>query len=160
MEYKRDKAIVDITEKEEMEAIINKVDTCHVAMVDGNKPYLLGFNFGYKDNAIYLHCGEFGKKIDILIKNNTVCVYFDTDREVFFRDQHVACSWRMRYRSVMAHGRAEILEDYNEKVEGLNIFMDNYSDRKFEYSKPSINHVTVIKIHIYEITGRKFEYGN
>lgn len=160
MEYKRDKAIVDITDIKEMESVINKNNSCYIAMVDNNKPYLLGFNFAYKDGAIYIHTGRHGKKLDVLKKNNNVCVYFDSDQEIFARHEHVACSWRMRYKSVMIHGTAEILEDYDEKVEGLKIFMKHYSDRDFEFSTPSVNNVNIIKIHIYEMTGRKFEIND
>lgn len=36
--------------------------------------------------------------------------------------------------------------------------MKQYSDRTFEYSKPSVDNVVIIRIEIEKMTGRKFEY--
>lgn len=155
---KRDKWIKDITEDADLEAIIKRCKVCHVGMVEDNFPYVLAFNFGFEDNAVWLHCAKEGHKIDILNKNPNVCVYFDTDHDLFARNQKVACSWRMRYRSVMAHGKAVFVEDFDEKVKGLNIFMKNYSEKNFEYSKPAVNNIIIIKIPIEKWSGRSFEY--
>jgi|YNPMSStandDraft_1061717.scaffolds.fasta_scaffold05783_6 hypothetical protein len=156
--YQRDKAIKDITRKEEMLEIIKKCKYCHVGFVDDNKPYVLGFNFGYEDNTIYLHGAKEGRKIDIIKKNNNVCVMFDTDHEFFYRHEHVACSYRMRYKSVMAIGKAYIVEDEQEKIKALNAIMKQYTDINFEYSKPSLANVGIICIKVEKMTGRKFEY--
>jgi len=154
----REKAIKDIIEDVELEQIIRKCKVCHLGMIDQDQPYVLGFNFGYSNKTIWLHGAKEGKKIDVIQANNNVCVYFDTDHELFFRDEPVACSWRWRYRSVLAYGKAIILEDFDQKVEGLNIIMKNFTDRTFEYSKPAINNVMVMKIQIDRWTGRSFEY--
>lgn len=157
-EYKRDKTIKDITDGQELEDIIKRSKVCHIGMVDGEKPYVLAFNFGYRNKTIYFHTARVGKKLDILKKNSNVCVEFDVDHELFSRHEHVACSWRMKYRSVIAYGKAVIIEDYDEKVEGLKIFMKNYSDKEFEFSPPSVNNINIIKIEVENMTGRKFEY--
>ncbi len=151
-------AVKEFTDTKQIEEIIGKTKTCHVAMVDGDKPYVLGFNFGYENGVIYLHCAKDGKKLDILRKNNNVCVEFQCDLELFFRHEQVACSWRQRYRSVLAYGTASFVSDYQEKVDAMNIFMRNYSDREFKYSEPSIHNILVIKIICNEFTGRSFEY--
>jgi len=156
----RDKAIEDITNMEELEAIIKRCDICHVGMVDGNRPYVLAFNFGYADQTIWLHSAHEGKKMDVLRRNNYVCVEFNTDHKLFARHEKVACSWRWAYRSVQVHGRAVLVDDYDEKVKGLNIFMKNYSDRAFKYSRPAVDNIKIIKIPISSITGRSFEYHN
>ncbi|MDA3954804.1 MAG: pyridoxamine 5'-phosphate oxidase family protein [Bacteroidales bacterium] len=155
---KRDKAIKDIVELDKLEEIIGKCKICRVGMVDVDTPYVLAMNFGYDNQAIWLHCAKEGKKVDILKRNNKVCIEFDTDHKLFSRHEHVACSWRYAYRSVLIHGNALFVEDYNEKIKGLNIFMKNYSGKEFEYSKPSVDNIYLIKIPIDSITGRSFEY--
>lgn len=159
-EYKRDRTIKDISDPQIMENIIRRCKTCHVSFVDGERPYGLTFCFGYDNNIIYLHTAIAGKKLELLHKNDNVSVFFETDHELFFRDEHVACSWRMRYRSVIAYGKAEIVDDYDEKVKGLEIFMKNYSEREFTFSKPSVEHVNIIMIKVESMTGRSFEYIN
>lgn len=156
--YIRDKAIKDITDNSEMLEVISKCKVCHVGFSEDGIPYVLAFNFGYADGIVYLHCAKEGHKLNVLKNNNNVCVEFDTDHEIFARHKEVACSWRMRYRSVVAWGKAEIVEDYDKKVEALNIFMRNYTDMEFKYSTPSVNNVNIIAIAIHKMTGRKFEY--
>ena len=154
----RDKAIQDITDMEQMESIIRRCQICHVGMVDGNRPYVLAFNFGYEDQTIWLHTAQEGKKIDVLRRNNRVCIEFDTDHKLFARHEKVACSWRLAYRSVIVHGEALFVDDYEEKMKGLNIMMKNYSDREFKYSRPAVDNIRMIKVPVASITGRSFEY--
>jgi hypothetical protein len=156
--YQRDKAIKEITRQDEMLDIIKRCNVCHVGFVDGDKPYVLAFNFGFENNKIYLHCAQEGKKLNIIKKNNNVCVYFDIDHDLFARHEEVACSYRMRYRSVMISGKAKLLDDFEEKVSALKIFMKQYSERSFEFSKPAVGNVNIISIEIEKMTGRKFEY--
>ncbi len=155
---KRDKAIKDICDITELESIIKKCSVCHVGMVDGDSPYVLGFNFGYENKIIYLHSTTEGKKLDILRKNPKVCVNFDTDFEVFARNEDVACSWRQRYRSVLCFGKVEFVENYDEKIEALKIFMRQYSSLEFKFSEPAVNNICILKIPVEEMTGRSFEY--
>ncbi len=155
---KRDRTIKDILDFSDQEKIIKRAKICHVGMIDGDKPYVLAFNFGYENKTIYLHTSKYGGKLEILEKNNNVCIEFDVDHELFYRDKEVACSWTWKYRSVIAHGKAEIIDDYEEKIKGLKIFMKNYSDMNFKFSKPSVDNVIIIKIKIEKITGRQFKY--
>ncbi len=127
--------------------IIDKCEACYVAMIDtDNKPYVLPFNFGFADDCIYLHSAPAGKKIDALQKNPEVCVCFSTDHQLFHRHEQVACSYGMRYKSVLASGKVEFIEDFDEKVRVLNIIMRKYAGQDFTYNPPSVNNVAVYKV--------------
>ena len=55
--------------------------------------------------------------------------------------------------------RAEFVEDYNEKVKALNIIMEKYSmQTKYEYAKELVNNLSISKVEIIEITGKKSGY--
>ena len=145
--------------KPELEKIINRCEVCHVAMVDKeNKPYVLPFNFGYKDGEIILHSAQQGKKIDILKNNNNVCVAFSTDYEMRYRDEHVACSYSWKYRSVLAYGKVEFITDFEKKVEVLNAVMGNYTQRDFKYNAPAVKDVNCWKVVIEKLEGRAYGY--
>ena len=106
-----------LTHKPELEEIIKRCEVCHIAMVDqNNMPYILPFNFGYKDDTIYLHSAPVGKKIDILKNNPNVCVAFNTDHQLRWQSEKVACSWSMKYRSILAYGKVEFITDYDKKL--------------------------------------------
>jgi uncharacterized protein len=127
--------------------VIDKCDVCYLGMTDlENKPYVLPFNFGYKNQTIYFHSGPGGIKLDILKANPDVCVTFSTDHQLFHRHEQVACSYGMRYRSVIAKGPMEFVEDFDQKVEIMNIIMRKYTGKDFSYNAPAINNVIVFKM--------------
>ena len=132
---------------ENAKQVIDKCEACFVGMTDlENKPYVLPFNFGYEDQTIYLHSGPGGKKLDVLKNNPHVCISFSTDHELFHRHEPVACSYGMRYRSVLAFGKVEFIEDFDEKVRILNIIMRKYTGKEFDYNAPAVNNVVIFKV--------------
>jgi uncharacterized protein len=143
---------------QEMEDIINKAIVCHIGFADGDKPYVLPFNFSYENKTIYLHSAMTGKKIDIITKNNNVCISFDIDHKLFYRDKEVACSYGMKFKSVLISGKIILIEDYNEKVRVLNTMMKKYAGEEFKYNSPAVNNVNVYKVEIKEISGKKYGY--
>ena len=148
-----------ITFKPEMETIIRKCQSCHVAMVDPEgKPYVIPMNFGYADDHVYFHGSATGKKVDFLKNKPDVCISFSTDHELRYVNEEVACSWSMRYRSVLVHGKAEFVEDPEEKINILNVIMGHYADREFEYNAPAIKEVMVFKVEVGLMEGRVYGY--
>lgn len=147
------------TDKEAIAAIIRDCQVCYVGMVDkDNTPYVVPFNFAYEDGYIYLHSALEGRKMDILKNNNRVCVTFSTGHELRHQSEGVACSYSMKFRSVMAFGHVEFIEDFDRKVETLNKVMKHYTGKEFTYNKPSINEVATYRVVIEEMTGKKLGY--
>ncbi len=149
----------EIKLKEEIERIIKSCEFCNVAMVDlVGKPYVIPMNFGYSNNCIFLHSSASGKKIDILKKKNAVCVSFSTDHMLRWQSEKVACSYSMKYRSVLAIGEVEFVDDKEEKISALNEIMKQYTDKEYKYSEPSVKEVMVFKVNIKKFEGRAYGY--
>lgn len=145
--------------KAELERIIKNCEFCNVAMVDlDGQPYVIPMNFGYNNNKIYLHSSPNGKKIDCLRKNNIVCVSFSTDHLLRWQSEKVACSYSMKYRSVLAFGKVEFVDEKEEKVEALNQIMKQYTDKEYTYSDPAVKDVFVFKVVIDKLEGRAYGY--
>ncbi len=135
---------IEITELPEIELIINSSDVCTLSLIDNGKPYCVPMNFGYNDGIIYFHGAPFGRKIDALNINPDVCVSFYSGEELNVRHENVACSYSMRYKSVLAHGKIVFVDNPDEKSRILNIVMKQYSGRDdFKYSKPALENVNV-----------------
>ena len=148
-----------ITDSKIINKIIDKCNFCFVAMSDENNiPYVLPFNFGYDGKFIYLHSALTGRKIDILNKNNNVCVAFSTDEQLFNRDEDVACSYGMKYRSVIAFGKVKFVTDFEEKIEVLNKVMKKYTSKTFSYNIPAVNNVKTFIVEIESITAKEHRY--
>ncbi len=146
--------------KQEIEDIIGKCDVCYLGMAgQGGIPYVLPFNFGYRDGNLYLHAGRGGKKFEVLKENNLACAAFSTDHELRGRHEHVACSYFMKYRSVLLHGYIEMISDYGEKVKALNIIMEKYTGKgNFKYNAPAVNNVQPFRMVVEKAEGRSFGY--
>ncbi len=139
--------------------IIQNCNVCYVSMVDKeNKPYVIPMNFGFADNTILLHGAKQGKKIDILKNNLNVCIVFSTDHQLRWQNEDIACSWSMKYRSVLAYGKVEFIDDISEKEALFHQFMKNYSPINFKFSKPSLEEVQLIKVPIDKFEGRAYGF--
>jgi hypothetical protein len=80
-----------ITDPAEMRAILEKADTCHLALAQDNEPYLVTMNFGLKPGeplVLYFHAAHEGKKIDWLHRNPTVCFGADVDHVLLIPHGH------------------------------------------------------------------------
>lgn len=114
----------EIKDKDVIEEILLKSKICRIAMTDNSKPYIVPFNYGYKDNCIYIHSTPEGKKIELLRENNHVC--FEIEYEAQIVKHNNPCKWATRYRSVISYGYVEIILDYEQKKIGLDIIMAHY----------------------------------
>lgn len=148
---------VALTEQPDIEQVIKACRTCYLGVCGADmQPYVLPMNFGYDDGVVYLHSGQFGRKWEIMKANPKVCITFCDGDELAWQDEHIACSWRVKSRSVIVEGEVEFVEDFDEKVEILNILMAQYSDREFKYSEPAVRNVGIMKVKIQTQGAKSF----
>ena len=149
----------EITDRAIIEEILKESEICRLAMMDGNRPYLLPFNYGYRDGYIYIHCAPEGKKLDLLRKNPEVCFEIEHTAELIKADK--ACNWSELYRSVVGYGRVEIIRDLADKVLGLEIIMkSNGAHGPQEFNDRHVNACLILKLKITEITGKQSSNWN
>lgn len=146
----------EIKNTKEIESIINRSDVCRMALCENNSPYIVPVCFGYRDNCLYIHSAADGKKTDIIKKNKGVCFEFDT-REGLIQSEN-PCDWDIKYCSVIGFGKAFFIDDFEGKTKALNIIAEHYSIDVHENQKDSVDNVTVIKIEIENLTGKKSGY--
>ena len=147
-----------ITEKNEIEEILDGLSTCFVGMneADGS-PYVIPMNFGYLDGNIILHSGPHGKHLDLLARDNRVCVTFCTENnQLMCQHPDVACSYSVASKSVLFKGRIEFVEDMEEKEQLIKAFMKHYIPREFKISAPAIRNVKVWLLRPEKVTAKVF----
>ncbi|MEN8212365.1 MAG: pyridoxamine 5'-phosphate oxidase family protein [Thermodesulfobacteriota bacterium] len=143
----------EITDKKEIEKIFKESQICRIAMVDKDKPYIVPMSFGYEQGILFFHTALEGRKINLIKKNPNLC--FEVDQVFQFKKAKLACNWSIKYKSVIGEGRAQLLYDPEEKREGLNIIMAQYSGRTFEYPVENLEKTLVIKLVIDKMTGKQ-----
>jgi uncharacterized protein len=150
---RKEREIKDVAAIEE---ILSRATVCRLGLCEDNRPYVVPLCFGYKDNALYVHCGPEGKKLDIIRKNNNVCFEVDIDDKLVKTER--PCKWGLNYKSVIGFGKAVLVEDIESKRKALDIIMRHFSADTFEYPEEAIQKTTIIKVEIETMTGKQSGY--
>ena len=147
----------EVTDPNEILAILDKGMVVHIAMVDGDEPYMVPMNYGYTmengELTLYVHGAVKGRKTDVLQVNPKVFFSIECDIQAF--DGPVACRYGTTYASVMGSGKAEILEDVEEKKQGLSILMKTQTGKDFVFDDRMVSIVNVIRIKADYLTAKR-----
>ena len=141
-----------ITDPQELESVLREGAVCRMGLCDEGKPYVVPMNYGYRDGSVFLHSAAEGRKIDILRRNPNVCLEFEKDVELV--PAEAACSFSMKYRSVIASGKAVFLEGTEEKSFGLNAIMLQYTGREFVFPPQALEKIVVLRVDLEECSGK------
>ncbi|WP_321991766.1 pyridoxamine 5'-phosphate oxidase family protein [Marispirochaeta aestuarii] len=143
----------EITDNSLLDDILSNNTICRVALSDGDTPYVIPMNYGYKDRAFYLHSAPEGRKLDLLQKNRNVCIEVTDSIESVTSKK--ACGYGTKYRSVICTGIAHFLTDANQKIEGLKIIMKQQTgNSEWEIPEAAVSNVVVLKIITESVTGK------
>jgi len=121
---------------------------------EDNKPYITPVNYAYDNDAIYIHTGMKGRKLENIAANPSVCFEISLPGNLYISE--ITCNFSMRYWSIIVEGTAVLVADMNEKRQALDSLMEKYAGR-FEYTDPTdedLQKVNVIKINIESINGK------
>jgi nitroimidazol reductase NimA-like FMN-containing flavoprotein (pyridoxamine 5'-phosphate oxidase superfamily) len=151
---RKDREITDIND---ILAIIKKCDTCRIALFDKKYPYIVPLNFGCNyDNTnleLYFHCAKEGLKLELIKNNNHAAFEMDCSHKLVTGES--ACHYSMKFESVCGQGIIQAL-NAEEKKEALIFLMKQYSDAdSFQFQERVLEKVTVLKLKIESITGKR-----
>lgn len=148
----------EVTELSEILKIVASAKVLRIGLFDGEYPYVVPMHYGYqyaKDTLVfYVHCAKEGHKLDLMKKNPHVCVELETEVEIVSGGD-VPCRYGATFASVIGRGQAEILEDVQEKITGLEVLMKHQTGRDFEIKEEMAESVAVIKITLDNFTAKR-----
>lgn len=126
--------------------------TVSMCRPDGT-PYGLPLSLVRKDEiTFYFHCADEGEKLDCLKSNPVVSLSAVSRCTPFFEEKKM--NYTEHYRSAIARGRCERVEDKDEKVEALRLLCERFLPKYMEYFDEaiarSLDRTTVIKIILTE----------
>lgn len=120
---------------------------------DDDYPYTVPLNYAYEDGKIYFHSAKTGHKLDGIQRNNKVSFC------VIEKDEVVAEKFTSFFRSVIAFGKARIVDDVVLKQHALMLLVRKYSpglevegDKEIQ---KSWNNLNVVEIEIDHATGKE-----
>ncbi|MDE5553793.1 MAG: pyridoxamine 5'-phosphate oxidase family protein [Muribaculaceae bacterium] len=135
-------------------AVFDKAPYVTVSMCrpDG-APYGLPLSLVRKDKeTFYFHCADEGEKIDCLRNNPIVSLSAVSKCSPVFEEEKL--NYTEHYRSAVALGRCEWVEDKDEKIEALRLLCERFLPGHMEHFDDaiarSVDRTTVIKITLTE----------
>ena len=147
---------LQVTDLNEIKAILDTAKVLHLALAVDNEPYIVPMNYGYilegEKLTFYLHGAQRGKKLDMLRANPRV--FFEIETDVMPFAGVMPCQYGMVYSSVMGKGTASIVEDVEEKKKAMSILMKTQTGKDFEFNDRLVSIVAVIRIDVAEYTAK------
>ncbi|TKG90092.1 pyridoxamine 5'-phosphate oxidase family protein [Puteibacter caeruleilacunae] len=148
---------VIIENQQEIEDVIKSCKTCYIGMSDSSgQPYVLPMNFGYADDEFILHSAPTGRMIDILKENPKVCITLCDGDELCWMHEKVACSYRVKSKTIVAEGEVRFIEDFDEKEQYLHKMMKQYTDRTFKFGAPAVRNVCIFVVKPANLSAKEF----
>ena len=146
-----------VTDLDEIKKILDKSMVLHLGLVDGDEPYVVPMNYGYEfidDKLVfYLHGARQGRKLDVIRVNPKAFVELECDIVPFEGD--VACKYGITYASVMAKGKATIIDEAEEKMHALTVLMKTQTGKDFEFEDKMTAFVSIIRIDVTQYTAKR-----
>jgi len=145
-----------ITATEEMLEIIAGQRYLTFALCKDNEPYLATVNYAFapEENCFYFHAAPEGKKMDYLKANPLVWGQVLEDLGYLEgRCDHA-------FRTVQFRGRAELLEDREEKRRGLNLLVEQQESdpepvKKRLIQEARLDKTAIVRIRVEAMWGKK-----
>lgn len=144
----------EVTDQNAMMQMMDRTQTLHMALFDGEYPYIVPLHFGYewKDHlVIYMHSAKQGHKLDLIRQNSNACIEIENDIELISAGDD-ACEYSSRYSSIIAKGTVEVLEGPAEKIRGLQAIMKHQTGRDFAFDERMVSAVEVMKFTASDVT--------
>ena len=149
----------EITDRNHINDIIAGSRYLHLGLIDSDYPYVVPLHYGYRSDEgkliLYIHCAMQGHKLDCITANPNVFVQIDRGEEV--KAAETPCGYGARYESVMARGKASILNDdtdRDEKVLALRLLMKGQTGRDIEITENMAKSVKIIRVVAETITAK------
>ena len=146
----------EITDADEMRAIVEKCAVMRLAIFDAEHPYIVPVNFAFQYErgafTFYFHSADGGKKISLIRANPNVCLELDTAHEL--TAGATPCAYGYNYQSVIAAGRAVFVESLSEKRAALELLLKQQTKKDFQLPEEAVRAVAVCRIDITEMTAK------
>lgn len=145
-----------IPETECIEILKNASNGIMSVSGDDDYPYGVPLSYGYEDDKIFFHCAKTGHKIDAIKKNDKVSF------TVIGQDKIVPELYTTYFKSVIAFGRAKVIEDTDEKIRLTKLIAQKYRpgfEKEMQKEIDSeLSALCVICIEIEHMTGKESKF--
>jgi len=139
---------------DETKSFLRDARVGRLAMSKDDEPYVIPINFVYFNRKIFFHCAREGQKISYLSTNSLVC--FEVDEFLGVRKGCTPCTSTVKYRSVIAFGKASFVEDVDVKKDALTLLVKKYGgDSSGSFDEETFERTLLVAITVERMTGKQ-----
>ncbi len=143
-----------LTEEEIIKILKNGTAGVLAVDGDGGYPYAVPLSYVYHDGKIFFHCAKSGHKLDAIRRNPKASFC------VIGQDQVMPQEYTTYFRSVIAFGKARILETDAEKWAALRLLAEKYyPEAGAQAHDDAIRHdyapVCIVELIVEYMTGKE-----
>ena len=149
---RRDREVKDIIV---IKSFIQKESIIRIAFYDKGEIYIVPVNYGYlfenNKHIFYFHGAKAGRKYEL--SKSMPIVGFEIDGNYELLNADIACDYSAKFQSVIGNGKLILVDDYDEKIKGLNILMKQSTGRdNWSYESKRIEGVAVFKLEVEKLS--------
>ncbi len=149
-----------VTEKEQLQKIMDRCDVCRLGLYDGQEVYILPLNFGYSWQGglpeLFFHGAAQGRKLDILAQNPRVGFEMDCSHKLITGS--APCNWTMEFESIIGQGVVEVVQDRDQRIRGLDLLMAKYGYKGGQgYHQPALEHTAILRLAVTQLSGKRLQ---
>jgi uncharacterized protein len=142
----------EITDRAEIDAILRDGRVMRLALSLNDEPFLVPLYYVYEGGAVYFHSARQGTKVEILGKNDRVCLEVGLGEEVI--EAESPCDFEARHRTVIARGRAREVKDQEGRQRAISLIVGKYAKKQLEVPAANLAATLVMRIELESIKGK------
>ncbi len=136
----------------EMEVLLEEAAIGRLAVTTKDGPYVVPVNYLFFEGNIYFHSASSGRKVESIQTDARVCFLVDeVGPQVLWEG---ACGVSQIYKSVICFGKAEFVEDLNEKRSILERMVQKYVPTGVPMDDQNIKMTAVVRIVVERMSGK------
>ena len=142
-------------QKPDVDSILDGALVGRIGVSVKDQPYVVPVNFLYSEGKIYFHSASKGQMYEYMKTNPQVC--FEVDEIGKTVPNADPCKFSFTYKSVIAFGKVNFVQDSAEKVRILTKLAEKYDTEKMvneDVTVDKLGDVAVGEITIERMTGK------
>ena len=130
--------------------ILDNNSLCYVSFIWENQPIVLPTSYGRKGEYLYLHGSASSRMLEQMTNGQQVCINVTELNGIVLAKTLFHTS--VNFRSVVLFGKAEEITDYDEKIKGLEIIVNQMIPHRWdEVSLGDDNEIKATKVIKFKI---------
>lgn len=136
-------------------AVLDAGYFCHIGFIAGGKPVVIPMTYWREGEYVYFHSANKGRFADACASGDICITVTHFDGLVL---GHSAMNHSYNYRSVVIHGRPEIVAGHDDKMAAMKNFVEHVIPGRWDLLRPIKDHeikaITLLRLKLDQVSAK------